>query len=246
GYVKAQKVRPGDEILLRQLQQGDDKRISRKKMVQRPLWISSKLFHKVPSRLSLHKDKEGQSNEKSKHKAKSIRNFKKNWSQAKNYWRKWSRTDKNTKNIIIRTSARMVSRICGGYRQWVSTLSLQNRYRKPNTEDCDRSRWRISRDFESEKGRQKEGKSFDWQRVESVEVFKQKNTNGVERSIVYNIEVDSNNNYFANNILVHNCHARNSDKLFPYFRDDARILGFTATPSRMGNKDQLGELYQAL
>src|SRR5690606_35112764 len=27
---------------------------------------------------------------------------------------------------------------------------------------------------------------------------------------------------------------------------DGRILGFTATPSRMGNKDQLGELYQAL
>lgn len=47
-------------------------------------------------------------------------------------------------------------------------------------------------------------------------------------------------------VIIDECHNRNADKLMPFFRDDAKILGFTATPSRMGRKNQLGELYESL
>lgn len=51
---------------------------------------------------------------------------------------------------------------------------------------------------------------------------------------VYNLEVDGLNNYFANGILVHNCHhatAPTYRKIYDYFKPRLH-LGFTATPNR--------------
>lgn len=59
---------------------------------------------------------------------------------------------------------------------------------------------------------------------------------------VYNIEVEELNNYFANGILVHNCHhaaAQTYRKIYDYFKPRLHI-GFTATPNRndgVGLKD---------
>lgn len=50
---------------------------------------------------------------------------------------------------------------------------------------------------------------------------------------VYNFEVEDNNTYFANGILVHNCHHLNSSKTWQDVIDaypEAFILGLTATP----------------
>lgn len=47
-------------------------------------------------------------------------------------------------------------------------------------------------------------------------------------------------------IIIDECHKRSFTKLFPYFREDARVLGFTATPSRTGKKDQLADTYTDL
>src|SRR5690606_27722652 len=38
-------------------------------------------------------------------------------------------------------------------------------------------------------------------------------------------------------VIIDECHARNAEKLFTYFRDDARHLGMKATPSRTANRD---------
>ena len=62
---------------------------------------------------------------------------------------------------------------------------------------------------------------------------------------VYNLEVEGLNNYFANGILVHNCHhatAPTYRKIYDYFRPRLH-LGFTATPNR---NDGVGlkEIYQ--
>ena len=51
---------------------------------------------------------------------------------------------------------------------------------------------------------------------------------------VYNLEVEGLNNYFANGILVHNCHhstAPTYRKIYDYFKPRLH-LGFTATPNR--------------
>lgn len=57
-----------------------------------------------------------------------------------------------------------------------------------------------------------------------------------EGDLVYNFEVADNNNYFANGVLVHNCHLVNShggmyDEVIEHM--GRRVLGLTATPYRL-------------
>lgn len=90
---------------------------------------------------------------------------------------------------------------------------------------------------------QKERSVFEWVRVESVEIQKQ-TSDGTFGGLcadgyVYNIEVEDNNNYFANGILVHNCqHAAGSPTRVTQFYKVMSSLsarykfGLTATPKR--------------
>jgi len=62
---------------------------------------------------------------------------------------------------------------------------------------------------------------------------------------VYNIEVADHHNYFANNVLVHNCHhaiAKTYRAILDYFAS-AKVLGVTATPNR-GDKVKLREVFE--
>jgi len=84
------------------------------------------------------------------------------------------------------------------------------------------------------KTRQKEAGFLREIRVENITFQKQRNSDKLGKCFVYNIEVDKNNNYFANDILVHNCHhsaAKTFQKVIEYFKPYQRI-GFTATPNR--------------
>lgn len=47
-------------------------------------------------------------------------------------------------------------------------------------------------------------------------------------------------------IIIDECHMRSFTKLFDYFNPKARVIGFTATPERVGKKDQLAEQYTDL
>ena len=61
---------------------------------------------------------------------------------------------------------------------------------------------------------------------------------------VYNLEVEGLNNYFANGVLVHNCHhsvAPSYRKIYDYFKPRLH-LGFTATPNR-ADKTGLSEIF---
>ena len=57
---------------------------------------------------------------------------------------------------------------------------------------------------------------------------------------VYNIHVEGNNNYFANGILVHNCHhavAGSFDKIIRWVEaEGGKVLGLTATPWRLSGE----------
>lgn len=68
---------------------------------------------------------------------------------------------------------------------------------------------------------------------------------GSRDGYVYNLEVEGLNNYFANNILVHNCHhavAKSYRAIYDYFNPRLHI-GFTATANR-GDKVRLDSVYQ--
>lgn len=85
------------------------------------------------------------------------------------------------------------------------------------------------------------------QRVQSVEIYEQSSVRESDRNIktdfVYDIEVEDNHNYFANNILVHNCHRGEFMKLLDYFY---RVIGFTATPMFVKKGKSLEDYYHHL
>jgi len=91
-------------------------------------------------------------------------------------------------------------------------------------------------------------------RVDSVEVLELGRGQGFEElcadHLVYNIEVEGNNNYFANGILAHNCHHTPADSyraVLDHFRrnEKCKILGVTATPDRADEK-ALGQVFQSV
>lgn len=117
-------------------------------------------------------------------------------------------------------------------------------------------------------GREEDG-GLERIRVDRVEVLEPRSGGGFGEvcpdGFVYNIEIEGNNNYFADGVLVHNCHrslAPSYQRVIKYFhygeeslREDwiepvpgeytpkARILGVTATADR-GDKRTLGEVFQ--
>lgn len=118
-------------------------------------------------------------------------------------------------------------------------IKLQGRYRQSITNDSDRNRRSISQ-LENEKvqGR-KENQEIKPVRVESVEILKQTDIErlGTVRNpnYVYCLEVEDNNNFFANGILTHNCHAlknpqnKQSKALYEMTRDVGFFIGLSGT-----------------
>ena len=125
----------------------------------------------------------------------------------------------------------------GSTRKRLPTL-LQSRHRESEAQDRGRGRWWFSSFFREESYRQKERSVFNRVRVESVEVQKPggdgKFGGLCEDGIVYNIEVENHNNYFAEGVLVHNCHHATADsyqRLIATLKPE-KHLGLTATPFR--------------
>lgn len=80
-----------------------------------------------------------------------------------------------------------------------------------------------------------EGYVLAWARLDRVESLEQAGAGG---TTVYNLEVEGAHTYFANDVLVHNCHhaiAPTYQKICEFF-SSAKILGVTATPDRADEK----------
>lgn len=93
----------------------------------------------------------------------------------------------------------------------------------------------------------KEDRCLECVGVDSVEIL-QRGSDGKFRGVcedgfVYNFEVEGNNNYFADGVLVHNCTALSYRKILEYFKlnPDIKILGVTATPDRT-DEEALGQV----
>ncbi len=135
-------------------------------------------------------------------------------------------------------------------RQWISTL-LQSRHCKSKFKNCYRGRRRFAQFIKSSSTRQEENEFLAIARVDSIKIYQQRSNagfNGVcQDSYVYNVEVETYNNYIANGIAVHNCHhgvANTWRKIFNYF-PKAYLVGLTATPART-NGNGLSEICDKL
>jgi hypothetical protein len=83
--------------------------------------------------------------------------------------------------------------------------------------------------------------------VENIEVLEPGLCPDCPDGLVYNLEVEGNNNYFANGLLVHNCHRSASTtyrRVIEHF-SSAKVLGITATPDRSDQRS-LGEIFEEI
>jgi len=116
--------------------------------------------------------------------------------------------------------------------------SIQTRCWESKVKNWNRNRWAWAHKSEQTSTRFEERKSLKRLRVVSAEIYKcpsRPESNSVfDDGFTYNIEVEGNNNYFANGILVHNCHRTiggtwldTINTLYPRYH-----LGCTATSYR--------------
>ena len=109
-----------------------------------------------------------------------------------------------------------------------------------------RNRWQFPF-WEKINSGSKEDRCLECVGVDSVEIL-QRGSDGkfgevCEDGFVYNFEVEGNNNYFADGVLVHNCTALSYRKILDYFKlnPDIKVLGVTATPDRT-DEEALGQV----
>lgn len=141
-------------------------------------------------------------------------------------------------------------KIRGKIRNAISEL-LQGRHSNSWGNVSYRNRRRKSPLYRKKRAGQKEGVLFEHIRVARVEVREQtsdRTFGGLcPDGFVYNLEISRNHNYFADGILVHNCHhaaAGTYRKIFSHFRPE-KLIGFTATPNR-GDKVRLNDVFQKI
>lgn len=195
------------------------------------------------SQSNFGKNEEEQSNERPEDKREGFESFKRESVSSKKRW-KWSynsSSDKTSRSFwaIIRVCCKnFFNKSFNGK----TSESLQVRSSRSSEHDSSRSRWFFSQFFKNKRKRQEENRSFELVRVESVEILKRgseqqfRNVRGEDK--VYNIQVEKNSNYFANGILVSNCHYlknttslryKNVKMILDHF-PKARVTMLTGTP----------------
>lgn len=197
-----------------------------------------------------------QSYETRRNSRKSISNFKKDRSQAVCMLRKWLRINNSTGNNVKCFNFGKFKRNCGIFntnktneKHKLSNL-LQSGHRASSIYDCNRIRWKFSWTSFKTIRRQEKRQSFRIVRVDSIEVQKQ-TIDGTFGGLcpdgkVYNIEVEDNNNYFVNNILVHNCHHAVAEKTYGGICEHTDyLIGISATPCKF-NGSGLGEYFDIM
>lgn len=189
-----------------------------------------------------------QSHEECRNKRKGFKAFKRNRTSSKNkVWERYGTycSSTNTNACACGENGSVCRISCtdqNGKRFRLSDL-LQSRYSNSGRNDCNRSGWCFTLCGKQTRAGQEERGVFEWIRVDSVEVQEQTSDGTFggmcSDGFVYNIEVEDNNNYFANGILVHNCQhcAGSATKVTQFYKVinnlSARYkIGLTATPHR--------------
>lgn len=222
GYIKAKDLRTGDIVY-------EKVRFTENLSVLGRMWKRI-AFGKTLSKnkiceiwrvllSGLRKEEKFRENEKTKPyvkfriKGKDDKETSFNGTQTNDIRGKWKRLYTSSENTCKRAWERLVARITDT--NWTlqgrerPADKLQSGYSKHLLWYCNRIRRELSSRGKSTNGRRKENKILREQRVESVEILESSSLKRFGLSdggnYVYNIEVEGNNNYFANGILVHNC-----------------------------------------
>ena len=248
GYVEAQELKKGDYVYVKNnlpplRKRGDfnvkmeNSKISkyRKGLLLNKMW---KKFCELPF---IRTNEKAKPNVSQRNQRKNGSNIKKNRTQAKNTRGKWEGNDRATKFTFRQVGEWLVSRVNNHNQmsiwQWLP-LPLQNRLSKPIENVSNRSGRLFSLLFKKKKTGPEKNIILTKSRVESVKILKPTDYDRYRKGCyVYNLEVEDNNNYFANNILVHNCHLVRSDagKYCDFINEvkPTKIIGLTATPYRL-------------
>ncbi len=139
-------------------------------------------------------------------------------------WWKWV----SHKTTGLPLSSTRSARRCNGTRnphcQSKRSLSIladliQSGHRHPGGEARNRGRWQYTQNQEVEISGPPQNGGLEFSRVERVEILERGSGSGFGEvcpdGYVYNFEVEGNKNYFANGVLVHNCHqfkSKSSDR----------------------------------
>ena len=239
-WVDASKLRIGDELyVMRGLRGSEDKRGK----VQVSKMLSHKYVGEKQSGRS-EEDERKKSNAPSIDKNKDVGVTKEDRAQTKDSRWEWSRVNSAAKSIVEKAWMAYRSYCADWLLAWHERYAkpLQDRYSSCGKENSNRSRRKFALCTEETRIRQEERCFFEKVRVESIEIS-QRGDNGKFESLcpdgfVYNLEVENDNTYFANNILVHNCHhlgAQTWRNLYEYY-PNAYKIGLTATPWRLDGK----------
>lgn len=88
----------------------------------------------------------------------------------------------------------------------------------------------------SKSPRRKKDKTFEFIRVDDITVFERGSKEFIEKlhktDTVFNLEIEGNNNYFAEGCLVHNCQSLQAPSVYEFIQNCPAkyIIGATATP----------------
>jgi superfamily II DNA or RNA helicase len=201
--------------------------------------FSRKALGKTRMLRSVLRKKVKKSNGKRGYKTKDDRIFEKNWTQT--IYKRWERMFEYPTNItLINTKQRLGIGSCNSneatkIRSYIPNV-LQGGYRKQRTKSSYRIRWSKPLWKKDRKG-QEERCIIENIRVESISV--EKRSGNVP---VYNLQVSGHPSYYANGILVHNCHLMSTTDGSRYKRamvtlkamyPKLRVVGLSATPYRM-------------
>lgn len=263
-YVEAKNIEPGTSMLL--YLRTETGMVGFGKVEKRPIQEKRKniLFHRVRERvfkngfkpndgedkqeIRIGENESKQPNAQSRFAREDEANASRNGAQAS-----CSRRERKRFHQASADSTRRVKRSRFGRRiysankiteaeQTQNSNTLQNRHSNTGSENRNRNRWTQSFRSRKASSRSKEESLPREFRVESVEILQRGSYDGFESlcpdGYVYNLEVEGNNNYFANDILVHNCHHaaagtwRKITDRFP----KSWVIGLTATPCRLDGK----------
>jgi SNF2 family DNA or RNA helicase len=192
---------------------------------------------------NIGEDEKKQSHEKSRNFGKNARKIKRQNIFIEG--RKW-KNNSSTRTITPNVRGRMdngISNTNGKCKNVIRkfTYLLQSRYWKSNFEIIDRDRWKITQDKEMEVLRQKKNQNIEFVRVESIEILERGSYDtssdvSSKNTRVYDLEIDDNHNYFANSILVSNCHyiknaqAQRTKLINDLVKNTDRLWLLTGTP----------------
>jgi len=173
---------------------------------------------------------------------KDVEITKSNWTPPLDSRRQRQAINGSTVQVAGRMGVESFAGICFPHvcETWIRlSRALQNRLGRPGYKTGYRNRWCKSFFAAAESTGFQKREPVSFARVDGVEVYKSTDHGEFFGSLpddrVYNIEVEQHHNYFANGILVHNCHhiAAGSWAAIMAKYPQSYHIGLSATPTRL-------------